>query len=164
MVTDSSGDKKPKLVHVGLGLVILLALIAVVVSVSSIGTPYDVVLDIACYAMFVAAVTVQLWICLRLAKGSEYSATLKLVAFLVVLAVIPVVTRLGDILRTENRDYLRLATNGGTYFALFFSLRVVQSLLMKVAAKSQPGHAPGSPAETAGSSAPNPSLQQKGSA
>ena len=40
-----------------------------------------------------------------------------------------VVAHLGDVLGTENRDYIRLATSGGVYLALLFSLQLIEQLL-----------------------------------
>jgi hypothetical protein len=158
MVTDSTGDKKPKLVHMGRGLAILLILVAVVVGVPFLGNPYYAIAEVATYALFVAVVAVRLRSCLRLAKDSEYSAKLKAVAFWLFLAVFTVFARLGSIIGNESRDYVRLATSGVAYLALYCSLEVVEDLLKKAAAKSQPGLAP----ESAGGSAPNPTLQRTG--
>jgi hypothetical protein len=148
MVTDSSGDKKPTLIDVGLGLTILLVLVAVVVGVSSLGTPYKAIVDVASYVTFVALVAIRLRTCLRLAKDSEYSGKLKAVAFFLVLGMITVVVRLRDIFRTEDRDYVRLATSIAVLLALNFSLAIVEDLLNKAVAKSQPGNAPDSPGGT----------------
>jgi hypothetical protein len=163
-MTDSSGDKKPKLVDVGLGLAILLVLVALVIGASFLGNPYHAIAEVGLYALFVAVVAVRLRSCLRLAKDSVYSAKLKKVAVYLVFAVFMAIEQLVSIIGTEDSSYSRLCASLGAYLALCYLLEVVESLLKQAVAKPPTGHAPGSLTEAAGSSAPNPSLQQKGPA
>jgi hypothetical protein len=112
-------------------------LIALVIGMSYLSDPYCAIAAVANYAAFVAVVAVRLRACLRHARDSEYSATLKAVAFWLVLAVFSVIARLGTIIGAQNRDYIELATSGAAYMALYCSLGVVERLLKKAAAKSE---------------------------
>ena len=131
MASSSSGGGQAKPGNVVLGLTILVVLIAVVIGISFLSNPYYAIAELVIYGGLVAVVAAQLRTCLRLAKGSEYSSKLHGVALWVVLAVFLVVARLGDVLRTENRDYIILATSGGAYLALLYSLKLVEQLLKR---------------------------------
>jgi hypothetical protein len=129
MTSLSSSDGQPKSRNVVLGLIILLILIAAVIGISFLSNPCYALAEVVSYAGLMAVVAAQLRTCLRLARGSEYSSKLHLVAFWVVVAVFLVVARLGDLMGTENRDYIRLATSGAAYLALLFSLKLAEQLL-----------------------------------
>jgi hypothetical protein len=131
MASSSSGGGNSKPRNVVFGLTILILVIAAVIGISFLSNPYYAIAELVIYGGLVGVVAAQLRTCLRLAKGSEYSSKLHVVAFWIVLAVFLVVARLGDVLGTENRDYIMLATSGGTYLALLFSLKLVEQLLKR---------------------------------
>lgn len=155
MSSATSDGEKLNLVHFGLALAILLVLIAAVIGISFLGNPYYAIAEVLLYALLVTIVALRLRNCLRLAKDTVYEGKLKLVAFALVLAVFAVVARLGDIIGSENRDYIRLATGGAAYLALFFALGVVEDLLRKVVVKPQPADASVPSAAATGTSAPS---------
>jgi len=132
----NSGSAQRKTGSVVIGLTILLGLIAAVVGLSCLPNPWYAVGEVAIYAVLVAVVAGKLRSCLRIAQGTEYSSALRGTVFWVVLGVFSVIAHLGDLFRTENRDYIRMATSGAVYLALLSSLNSVEQLLKRVAVGS----------------------------
>jgi hypothetical protein len=166
MASPPSGSPQPKARDVVLGLAILVVLIAVVIGIDHLPQPYYAIGHVVIYAGLVAVIVGKLRTCLRLAKGSEYSSKLHGVVFWVVLGVFAVVAHLGDLFKTADRDYIRLATSLALYLALLYALELVELLLKRaiVGSSSSPAMWVSSVNTTEAATAPNQPLQQTGGA
>jgi hypothetical protein len=115
-----------------LAIVIVVALIAAIIGISFLPQPYYAIGQVVVYAGLVATIAWKLRDCLRLTKGTTYHQKLFNVVFWVVLGVLAVISHLGELFKTEDRDYIRLATNVAVYLALLFALELVEQLLKEV--------------------------------
>jgi hypothetical protein len=135
---------------------------AVVIGFDDLPQPYYAIVQVVIYAGLVADIVRKLRTCLRLAKGSEYSSKLHGVVFWFVCGVFAVVVHLGDLFKTADRDYIRLATSLALYLALLDALELVELLLKRAIVGSSSWTAIVNTTEAA--TAPNQPLQQTGGA
>jgi hypothetical protein len=112
-------------------VILLLIVVAAVSAIPFLSNPYFAIAEVLIYAGLVAVVAAQLITCLRLARGSEYTTKLRVVGFWVGAAAFILVCHLDNLLRTEDRTYIQLATSGAAYLALIFALRLVEQLLRR---------------------------------
>src|SRR5437763_4327614 len=110
-------------------IIILVLFVAAVIGINFLSNPWYALVHIAFYVVVVTLVAFQLRDCLRLAKSPAHVSKLKFIALWLALTVLAVVTHLADMLRSDNRDYVRVATDLGVYLALSWSLELVKLLL-----------------------------------
>ena len=111
-------------------VVVLFALLAVAIGASYLPDPFYAVWQLAIYAGLVASVAATLRDCFRLvARGSEYTGFLGGIVLFVVGGVVGILGRIGDLVRTHDRDYIRLATDGSVYLALLIATILIKRLL-----------------------------------
>jgi hypothetical protein len=131
------------------GAAVLILLVAAAVAFPFLGKPWQAAIQIGFYALVVAVVAVQLRDCLRLATSPAHASKLRVIGVLLALTVLTVVAHLADMLRSDDRDYLRVATDVGVYLALVAALELVKQLLRE-APRPAPGERPaGTSAEAA---------------
>jgi hypothetical protein len=160
--TSNSPQSEPGPVAVTIAIVILVVVIAAVVWIYYLPPPYFAIGQVVIYASLVAVIAGKLRTCLRLAKGSEYSSKLHRVVFWLVLGVFAVVALLGNLFKTEDRDYITLATNVAVYLALLYALELVELLLKRAIPGTSSSAAAPNTTET--TTAPNQPLQPTGGA
>jgi hypothetical protein len=115
--------------------------VAAALAAPFLGKPWQAAIQIGFYALVVAVVAVQLRDCLRPATVPAHARKLKLIGLFLTLTVLAVVTHLADMLRSNDRDYLRVATDVGEYLALVAALELVKQLLRE-APRPAPGERP----------------------
>jgi hypothetical protein len=131
---------------IGIVFCILVVVIAAGIGISYLPQPYYAIGQVVIYAGLLALIAVKLRTCLGLAKGSEYHSMVRLVVIWLVVGVFSVVAHLENLFRTENRDYITLATNVAVYLALLYALVLVELLLKRATA----GTGPSAPASNGG--------------
>jgi hypothetical protein len=122
-------SKLPEAVRVTIMLVIFLAVIAGVIAASFLGNPWYAITQIVVYALIVSVVAVRLRECFRLARTPQQKSGLKLILLWLLLAVLGVVGHVGDVVQSDNQDYIRAALPLWIYFALLAALDLSKSLL-----------------------------------
>jgi hypothetical protein len=162
MASPQSDSPQPKARDLVLGLAIFVVLIAVVIGFDQLPQPYYAIGQVVIYAGLVAGIVGKLRTCLRLTKGSEYSSKLHGLIFWVVMGVLPLVAHLGDLFKTRDWVYIRLATILALYFALLYTLDLVELLLKRAIVGSSSSPAIVNTTEAA--TAPDQPLQQTGGA
>jgi hypothetical protein len=159
--TTSRPQPKPGAVAIGFAIFILVVLIAAVIGIFNLPQPYFAIGQVVIYAGLLAVIAGKLRTCLGLAKGSEYHPKVQVVVFWLFLGVSSVVAHLGNLFRTEDRDYISLTTNLAVYLALLCALELVEQLLKRATA----GTGLSAAESTAGATtAPHQPLQQTGPA
>jgi hypothetical protein len=117
---------------------VLILLVAAALVALFLSKPWQAAIQIGFYALVVAVVAFQLLDCLRLATVPAHARKLKLIGLFLTLTVLAVVRHLADMLRSDDRDYLRVATDVGVYLALIAALELVKQLLRE-APRAAPG-------------------------
>jgi hypothetical protein len=108
---------------------ILVAIIESAIAVQWLRSPYFQIVFVAGYWMFIAGVANSLYDCFRAARTPEQKSQLKNVTFWFVMTVLGAGTHIVTVFRTEDRDYVRMATDFGLLIALGTVLRLVAALL-----------------------------------
>jgi energy-coupling factor transporter transmembrane protein EcfT len=114
------------LAYLFVGLIVVTA-----IAIFFLPNPYYAIGMLVIYASTVVAIGVKLRTCLSLAQGSEFLSPVHAIVTWFVFGVFCVVAHLVDLFRSENRDYIMLATNLGSYLALQFALGLVEQLLKR---------------------------------
>lgn len=120
--------------QIGLGGKVLLLCLVVVIVGAAMGMPHlsdrtFAIAEVILYVVLVILVAARLRACLRLAQGTKYRVSLQSVAFWVAAAVFSVFARVGTVLGSTDRDYIRLVTSGAAYLALLIALGIIETLL-----------------------------------
>jgi MFS family permease len=80
---------------------------------------------LAAYGIVVALVCLSLWHCFRLANAKEHSVLLYLIGFFVAVAMLVRLAYVGEIVRSEDRTGIFLATDVFMSLALMLALVLV---------------------------------------
>ncbi len=111
------------------GSMILVAILGSVIAVDWLRSPYFQIVFVAVYWMFITGVADSLYDCFRAARTPEQKSQLQHVTFWFVMTVLGAGTHIVTVFRTEDRDYVRMATDFGLLIALGTVLRMVAALL-----------------------------------
>jgi TctA family transporter len=108
-----------------------MALFALSSVIAFAGNPYNAVARLIFYGLIVVFVGTRLWACYRLTRSSPELMQLVMVTLLLVMAVIGVIEHLTDVIQSENKDFVRLATDTSMYIALALALCLAESALRR---------------------------------
>ena len=110
-------------------IVILVAFIGLLIASPWLPSPFFQIFELAGYGTVIALVADRLYDCFQVARTSEQKTNLKSITFLFVLIVLAALNRVVAVFGTEDRDYVRMATDVLPLFALNTALGMVATLL-----------------------------------
>ena len=134
--TSSTAEKsQPRNLILGYGIILLV--LAVVVGAKFLPKPYFAISQVVFYVAFLTAVGSRVRTCNRLAKSSGQSLMSVVIWF--TLGVIAVLGNLADVIQSDNRNYITIATDTAMLLALYCALGIMESLMRKLATDVPPG-------------------------
>jgi len=119
-------------------LVIILLAIAWVEGTPSLPTPYFAISQVIGYAPVMILVAYRLRTCHRLAKSSGQSGLISVVV-LFAFGVLGILSKLTNVIQSDDRNYITMATDMTMLFALYLALGIIESLMRKLATDVPPG-------------------------
>jgi hypothetical protein len=111
---------------------LVVLLIAASIAACLLDNPYYAALEAALYGLFVVIILHRLWACRRADKSSAQSAMLGIILGWFVIGVVGGLRRLVHAFSSHDYDKVQALTDNsiiGVFFALFFSLKLIESLL-----------------------------------
>lgn len=137
MQSTSSTAEKSQPRNLILGYVIMFLVLAVVVGTSFLPKPYFAISQVVFYVLMVISVAFRLRTCNQFAKSSGLSLMSVVIWF--ALGVIGVMGKIADVIQSDSRNYITMATDMTMLLALYCALGIMESLMRKLATSVPPG-------------------------
>jgi hypothetical protein len=130
MASVSSGKSGPSPAASCLIILLIFLLLGAVLCVASyLGNPWYAIGRLALYGGLLWLIVKQLRECIRMAKSPDHARQLKFVGLCLALTGLGVLAHGGDMLGSDNTDFVDVATDLWVYLALLTLLELTKSLL-----------------------------------